>query len=93
MEVNISQITGPAAATVSTEEDLSSLQDTSDVFVLGSFSSVESDGYKAFMKLAASDDLNTYVVTTSDAIKTKLAMYVNSIICRVILTYLQLYSA
>jgi hypothetical protein len=67
-------LSGPAAATVSSDEDLSALQDVHDVVVLGVFSSVESDAYKAFMKVAAGDELHTFAVSTSDAVKSKLAV-------------------
>ena len=53
---------------------MSAVQDVNEVFVLGIFSGVESDGYKAFMKLAAEDDLHTYVVSTSTAVANKLAV-------------------
>ena len=66
---------GPAAATVSTTEELSSVQDLNEVFVIGVFSGVEAAGYKAFMKLAAEDDVHVYVVSTSTEVATKLAVY------------------
>jgi hypothetical protein len=55
---------------------LSSLQDVNEVFVIGVFSGAEVDGYKAFMKLAAEDDLHVYVVSTSTEVASKLAVYV-----------------
>ena len=46
-----------------------------EVFVIGVFSGAEADGYKAFMKLAAEDDLHVYVVSTSTEVASKLAVY------------------
>ena len=55
---------------------MSSLQDVNEVFVLGVFSGAEADGYKAFLKLAAEDDLHIYVISTSTEVASKLAVYV-----------------
>lgn len=51
-----------------------------EVFVIGVFSGAEADGYKAFMKLAAEDDLHVYVVSTSTEVASKLAVYLLKIL-------------
>lgn len=76
----VNKKTGPAAATVSTTEELSSVQDLNEVFVIGVFSGVEAAGYKAFMKLAAEDDVHVYVVSTSTEVATKLAVESDTVV-------------
>jgi protein disulfide-isomerase A1 len=65
---------GPAAKTLVTEEDLTAAQESNDAIVVGVYSSDNSDKYKVFMSYAAMDDENTFFVTTSEAIRNKLAV-------------------
>jgi len=65
---------GPAAKAVSTIDEIESLKEAFDAFVLGVFDAVDSAAAKAFLNLASGDDNNVYAVTHSADIKSNLGV-------------------
>jgi protein disulfide-isomerase A1 len=65
---------GPAAKTLSTEDDLAEFQETHGVFVLGFFSDPASSAAKQFLTVASMDEENNYAIASTDAIKAKLGL-------------------
>lgn len=72
--------TGPAAVTVTSEDDLVKMQEKHEAFAIGVFDSVDSDSAKAFMAMADADELNTYAISTSAEVKSKLAVEKDSVV-------------
>jgi len=65
---------GPAAKSLVSEDDLLQTQEANEVFVLGIFDSETSTSAKTFLDVAGDDDSLTYAITTSAAVKSKLAL-------------------
>eukprot|EP01006_Ploeotia_vitrea_P031474 TRINITY_DN63803_c0_g2_i2.p1 TRINITY_DN63803_c0_g2~~TRINITY_DN63803_c0_g2_i2.p1 ORF type:complete len:480 (+),score=28.09 TRINITY_DN63803_c0_g2_i2:60-1499(+) len=70
----INKKTGSAAKVVNTADELSNLQETTDVVVLGLFADINSAAGKGFMSLADADDDMVYAYTTDDAVKSSLGV-------------------
>jgi len=71
---------GPAAVTLSTDDDLTKFQEAHEVFALGVFDSVDSEAAKAFLAMADGDEVHSYAISTSAALKTKLAVTGDSVV-------------
>lgn len=65
---------GPAAVTLSTEDELTKFQETHEAFALGLFDSVDSEAAKGFLNIADGDEIHSYAISTSAALKAKLAV-------------------
>lgn len=76
----VNKKSGPAAATIATEDDLTKFQEAHEAFALGVFSSVDSEAAKKFMALADADEINTYAITTAAAVKSKLAVDTDAVV-------------
>ena len=65
---------GPAAKTIETEEDLMHMEEANDAFALGVFASLDSPAAKAFLAVAADVDAISFAISTSAAVRAKLAV-------------------
>jgi protein disulfide-isomerase A1 len=70
----VTKKSGPVAQTVSTEEELLLMKEANDAFVLGYFEDDKSFAAKLFLEVAASMDHLNFAISTSDAIKSSLAI-------------------
>ncbi|XP_035664274.1 protein disulfide-isomerase 2-like isoform X2 [Branchiostoma floridae] len=64
--------TGPPAANLETADQAEKLKEDNEVLVVGFFKDQESDGAKAFLEVARSDDETTFAITSTDEVYTKL---------------------
>lgn len=71
---------GPPAVTISSEDDLNKFQEKHEVFVLGSFSSIESEAAKKFVALADSDEDHVFAISTEESVKSKLALTEDTVV-------------
>jgi len=71
---------GPVAAKVTSEEELTHLKEANDAFVLGFFASEESAEAKAFLAVAAEIDAISFAISSDDAIKNSLALTGDAIV-------------
>jgi protein disulfide-isomerase A1 len=71
---------GPAAVTLATEDDLTKFQEKHEAFALGLFESLDSEAAKGFLNLADGDEIHSYAISTSAAIKSKLAVSADSVV-------------
>lgn len=76
----VNKKSGPATTTIATDDDLLKFQEKNTAFVLGVFSSVDSDAAKKFSKFASGDELHTFAITTAAAVKAKLAVTEDTIV-------------
>ena len=76
----VNKKSGPVVNTIATEDDLTKFQETHDVFVLGLFSSADSESAKYFVAMADQDELHAYAISTSAAVKSKLAVDKDTIV-------------
>jgi protein disulfide-isomerase A1 len=65
---------GPPAKTISTADDVLTLQESSDAVVVGYFADADSASAKAFLALAGSDDNLEYGISSADAVKDHLSL-------------------
>jgi len=70
----IKKKSGPVAVTLDTEDDLLHLEEANEVVVIGIFDDAESASAKAFLAAAADDDSLAYAISTSAAVRSKLAV-------------------
>ena len=71
---------GPAAVTLSTEDDLLKFQEKHEVFTLGIFASADSDAAKAFLNMADGDEIHSYAISTDASVKSKLAVTADTVV-------------
>ena len=71
---------GPAAVTLSTEDDLLKFQEKHEVFTLGLFASADSDAAKAFLNMADGDEIHSYAISTDASVKSKLAVTADTVV-------------
>ena len=60
--------TGPAAATVSSVQEVEALKEANEVVVVGIFSDLEGESAKAFMKAAAGFDDVVFAITSEGGV-------------------------
>jgi protein disulfide-isomerase A1 len=60
---------GPPAKTVTSAEEVQSLQEANDVVVVGVFSDLTSAAAKSFLSIAASDEALSFAISSSQAVK------------------------
>jgi protein disulfide-isomerase A1 len=71
---------GPAAATLTTTDELTNTQESNDAFVVGYFADVESAAAKAFVSAASQDEDNVYTITSSAEIKAELGLTADTVV-------------
>ncbi len=76
----VNKKSGPAFHTLGSEDELTKFQEAHDVFTVGVFDSEDSDAAKAFKNLANEDELHVFALSTSDAVKNKLAVEHNTVV-------------
>jgi protein disulfide-isomerase A1 len=76
----VNKKSGPAVASINNNDDLLKFQESHDVFVLGVFSSVDSDAAKKFAALASDDELHVYAIATDAEVRSKLAVTEDSVV-------------
>ena len=72
--------TGPPAKTISTAEELTAAQESDDAIVVGYFADLESAAAKTFLVAAGRDSETNYFISSSDAVKSSLAVTGDSVV-------------
>jgi len=76
----LSKKTGPIATTISSEEELSHMQEANDVFVVGTFDDVDSAAAKNFLSTAGSMEDFTFAITSNDEVRSALGVSSDSVV-------------
>jgi len=76
----VNKKSGPPAVAVTTEEELTALQEKHEVFALGVFDSTDSENFRSFSFIASNDETNVYAYTTSNEVKLKLSIEVETVV-------------
>lgn len=76
----VNKKSGPPAVTLSTQDDLANFQEKHEAFALGVFADLDSEAAKAFLSLADGDELHSYAITSSEAVKSKLGVTADTVV-------------